>query len=99
MVMSGTFHEELRRNLDASEVPPALAEALVAQRAKLAALEPPASASPGLQAAVRQSVDGAFVSGFRRVMGIAAALALLSSISALLMIGEKRKPPTAAPIS
>jgi threonine/homoserine/homoserine lactone efflux protein len=65
---------------------------VIARRARLAALEPPASAGPDLQAAVRQAVDEAFVSGFREVMGLAAALALLSSLSAFVMIGKGGKP-------
>ncbi len=92
MVMSGTFHAELQRNLAASRIPPTVVQTVIAQRAKLAAIEPPAGASPELQAAVRRAVDEAFVSGFRRVAGLAAVLSLLSGISALLMIGERDKP-------
>ncbi len=88
MVMSGTFSAELERRIAVSNIPPPIAEAVVRQRARLAAIEPPASAGPDIEAAVRGAVDEAFLLGFRRVMGIAAVLALLSALSAWAMIGE-----------
>jgi len=88
MVMSGTFNTTLRQRLDAAAVPAAISEAVTLQRAKLAAIEPPAGASAGLQAAVRRAVDEAFLSGFRRVMWIAAALALMSAVSGWALIGN-----------
>jgi hypothetical protein len=96
MVMSSTFNGELRRDISAANLPPAAAEAVEAQRAKLAAIEPPPGASAGVRTAIRHSVAQAFVSGFRRVMLIAAGLALASAASAWLMIGgdaPPRRPP------
>ena len=92
MVMSGTFNEQLARRLAASNVPPAVARQVIAQRAKLAAIEPPAGAGADQRSAVRQAVETAFVSGFRRTMWIAAALALLSAISSWAMIGNRAEP-------
>jgi EmrB/QacA subfamily drug resistance transporter len=80
MVMSGTFDAELQHRLATANVPAAAAEAVLAQRAKLAAIEPAATLSPDLRPTVRRAVQEAFVSGFRRVMGIAAALALISAL-------------------
>ena len=91
IVMSGTFNTELQRRLAAAAIPAAIGEGVIAQRAKLAAIEPPAAASPNLQAAVRQAVDEAFISGFRRVMWIAAALALMSAVSGYLLLSEKER--------
>jgi predicted MFS family arabinose efflux permease len=88
MVMSGTFNTALQRRLEAAAIPAAIGEAVTAQHAKLAAIEPPAGASAALQAAVRHAVDEAFLSGFRRVMWIAAALALVSAVSGWAMIGN-----------
>jgi EmrB/QacA subfamily drug resistance transporter len=88
MVMFATFNAELRRELAAANVAPVTAEAVIAQRAKLAAIEPPSSVSPDTRLAIRRAVAEAFVSGFRRVMLIAASLALASAISAWLMIGR-----------
>jgi EmrB/QacA subfamily drug resistance transporter len=91
MVMSGTFNAALQRQLDAAAIPSAIGEAVTAQRAKLAAIEPPAGAGTELQAAVRQAVDEAFLSGFRRVMWIAAALALMSAVCGWAMISGARR--------
>jgi EmrB/QacA subfamily drug resistance transporter len=88
MVMSATFDAELRRELTLANVAPATADAVIAQRAQLAAIEPPSGASPDTRLSVHRAVAGAFVSGFRRVMLIAAVLALASAISAWLMIGH-----------
>jgi len=90
IVMSGTFNAELQRRLAAAAVPAAIGEAVTAQVAKLAAIEPPTGASADLQIAVRHAVDEAFLSGFRRVMWIAAALALMSAVSGWAMIGSGR---------
>jgi EmrB/QacA subfamily drug resistance transporter len=89
IVMSGTFNSDLQRQLAAAAVPEPISEAVTAQRAKLAAIELPAQASAELRAAVRHAVDESFLSGFRRVMGIAAALALLSAISGWAMIQDE----------
>jgi len=57
-----------------------------AERVKLGAAEAPASADPGTRQTVEHAVAEAFVDGFRRVMLIAAVLALLSSGVAWLFI-------------
>ena len=87
MVMSGTFDSHLRRDLAAANVSQVTADAVIAQHAKLAAIEPPGSASADTRRAIHRAVDEAFVSGFRRVMLIAASLALASAISAWVLIG------------
>lgn len=85
MVMSHAFNAELHARLAAANVPPAMAERVESQRARLAAIEPPPAASE--RGAIHGAIDAAFVSGFRRVMLIAALLALASAGSAWLMIG------------
>jgi hypothetical protein len=90
MVMSNTFDTQLRLDLVEANVSPAVVEAVGAQQAKLAAIEPPANASADSRLAIRRAVDAAFVSGFRRIMWIAAALALGSAVSAWAMIGAHR---------
>jgi predicted MFS family arabinose efflux permease len=88
IVMFNTFNAGLPRELAAANVAPMTAEAVIAQRAKLAAIEPPASVPADTHLAIRRAIDEAFVSGFRRVMLLAASLALASAISAWLMIGR-----------
>jgi predicted MFS family arabinose efflux permease len=90
IVMSGTFNTDLQRRLAAAAIPAAIGVEVTAQDAKLAAIEPPAGASADLQATVRRAVDEAFLSGFRRVMWIAAALALMSAASGWAVIGPRR---------
>jgi len=92
MLMFSTFNADLRRNLAAANVAPVTAEAVIAQRAKLAAIELPASASADIRITLRRAVAESFVSGFRRVMLLAASLALASAISAWVMIGDGRAP-------
>ena len=87
IVMFSTFNADLPHKLAAANVAPMTAEAVIAQRAKLAAIEPPASLPTDTRLAVRRAIGEAFVSGFRRVMLLAASLALASAISAWLMIG------------
>lgn len=86
IVMSGTFHSRLERNLAAAGLEPALVSTIIGQRAKLAAIEPPPRASAQVRGAIENAVGDAFVAGFRRVMLIAVALALASAFSAWRMI-------------
>ncbi|HUG21556.1 hypothetical protein [Piscinibacter sp.] len=57
-------------------MPPDLAAAVQAQRAKLAAVELPAHVGEAAAAAVRRAVGEAFVAGFRWIMVASAVLAL-----------------------
>jgi len=97
MVIAHTFNVELHRHLLAANVSPAIAETVESQRAKLAAIEPPPSASPAMRASIQRAVAAAFVSGFRRVMLIAALLALASAAGAWLMIGGRHGAPAGKP--
>jgi EmrB/QacA subfamily drug resistance transporter len=88
LVMSGTFASRLRDDLGEANMSQPTAEAVMTQHAKLAAIDAPANTGADTRRAIHRAVDEAFVSGFRRVMLIAAALALLSAISARVMIGR-----------
>lgn len=99
MVMSYTFNVELHGRLSLANLPPAISETVESQRAKLAAVEPAPTLSPDIRASIQHAVAGAFVSGFRRVMSIAALLALASATSAWLMIGGRNVTRTAMPSS
>lgn len=68
----------------------AQAEAAVyAQRNDLAAIEPPAELGAPQQEAVRRVVDSAYVTGFRVVMAVSAALAVLSALIAWWLVEGK----------
>src|ERR1043165_312618 len=87
IVMLHTFNERLDRNLSALEVAPAVRQSLEGERTKLAGAELPDDLNPPLREGLKRAVDEAFVSGFRRVMVVAFVLALLSALSAWLIIG------------
>ncbi len=85
------FDAALDRRLAPLHLAPDLLRAIDAQRIRLGALEPPATASAAQQAAIRHAVAEAFVAGFRAVAWTAAALAAGSSaIAAWTMRGSRR---------
>jgi EmrB/QacA subfamily drug resistance transporter len=98
MAMAFTFNAGLHRGLQAANVPSAIAADVDSQRAKLAAIEPPA-ASADVRASIERVVAQSFVSGFRLVMTIAAALALAGAVAAWLLIGARRAPSAPSRIS
>lgn len=61
---------------------------LDAQRSQLAGAKLPAGVDAAAGAALRQTVNASFVSGFRWVMLICAGLALMSALSAWVLIGR-----------
>jgi hypothetical protein len=69
---------------------------LEAQRSQLAGAKLPAGVDATAAAALRQTVNASFVSGFRWVMLICAGLALMSALSAWVLIGRG---PRAVPAS
>ncbi|HSS71454.1 MAG TPA: MFS transporter [Casimicrobiaceae bacterium] len=92
MAMALTFNTELHRGLQTADVPTDIVTSVESQRARLASLEPPARASAEVRASIEHVVAQAFVSGFRLVMWIAAALALASAVTAWLFIGREAPP-------
>ncbi|HTD20721.1 MAG TPA: MFS transporter, partial [Ktedonobacteraceae bacterium] len=69
---------------------PALSQSIDAQHTRLAGIQIP-STSSATHAAIKGSIDEAFLSGFRLVSLICAGLALASSLIAGLLI-EGKKP-------
>jgi len=90
IVMLQSFNHALDVKVSALNVPASAWESLKNERDKLAAADlsqrPPEIRIP-LQEAIAQS----FVSGFRRVMLIGAALAATSALTALVLISAKLK--------
>ncbi len=85
------FNIGLDNRLATLEIPTEARQSLDGERIKLAALEIPPGISNELKAALQHAVAESFVTSFRWVMFIAAALALASAFSALLTIEGKRK--------
>lgn len=86
ILMLGLFERGLERRLSGLDLPPPARQAIAGQRERLAALEIPAGLGGPARAQARSAVDRAFLDGFRGVMGTAAGLALLASLSAAWLI-------------
>jgi EmrB/QacA subfamily drug resistance transporter len=93
IVMLHAFNSYLDRRLTALNPSPEVKQALDNQRAKLAGAELPQNLDSALVAELKQAIDEAFVHGFRYVMAVAIALAVMSALSAWLIIeGEPKRP-------
>lgn len=82
IVMLRAFSHHLNEELGALPLPAEAKATVTERRTDLANLQPPASLSAEQAAAVERGVDEAFVSGFRLVAYVTAALALASAIIA-----------------
>jgi EmrB/QacA subfamily drug resistance transporter len=86
LIMFHVFDACLTRRLDQIELPTEIRRVLDTERTRLAAVEIPRTASENTRAVIRQAVNECFVLGFRRVMLVGSALALMSSLAAWLLI-------------
>lgn len=93
IVMLHAFNHELDRRLTTLALAPEVKQALSGERDKLAGAELPAEPGSPSREMLKAAIDGAFVSGFRRVMIVAAILALVSALSARLLIEGKAATP------
>src|SRR3984893_9226164 len=87
IVMLQLFKHELDRRLVEVKMPAPLAQSLKAQSTKLAAITLPEEQDPETRQLIRRAVDESFVSGFRVIMAIGAALAVAGAGTALTLIG------------
>ncbi len=88
-LLAWAFDAALSDRLAHIEVTPDVLASLQAQRHKLAGLTLPAGIDEATASALRRMVGESFVAGFRWVMALCAALALLSALSAWLLIDGK----------
>ena len=86
--MVKVFASELNHSLAHLSLPPAILTELHADEIKLAGLQVPPGLDPNDQSAIKESVNEAFVFGFRIVMLACAGLSLASSAVAWLTIGN-----------
>jgi EmrB/QacA subfamily drug resistance transporter len=84
-VLTGVFQSALDRRLDNLALAPAVRQEIEAHRSALAADET-------RDARGRQAIQEAFVAGYRRVLWLAAGLALISSLSAAVLIVRRSEP-------
>jgi hypothetical protein len=82
LVLSSVFDRVLDQRLQNLRVPAEVREGIDSQRSKLAAIETPHTGA-------RQAIAESFVTGYRVVLWIAAALALGSSLSAAVLVRDK----------
>ncbi len=91
-VMAWAFQGALDEGLNAAGLPDELIRQVQAQRSRLAAVELPSATDPTSAAAIQRAVADAFVTGFRWVMGLSAALAAASALAAALLISARSRP-------
>lgn len=86
IVMLQSFRHSMDERLGALPLSPPARGALSTQFNKLAGVEIPKELSPVLRQGVAGAIGQSFVSGFRLVMGLGAALAAASAVCALVLI-------------
>jgi len=86
VVMLYVFTTNLDRRLTAANVSAPAAQSVQTQSTKLAAIDIPKNIDFETQQIIRRAIDESFVSGFRFVMAIGAALAAASAVTALISI-------------
>jgi EmrB/QacA subfamily drug resistance transporter len=87
VLVATAFDRSLSDRLN--EIPnlsPTVREAVEAQRADLAAAQPPADANPDTAAAITAAIDSAFITGFRLAMITGAVMTLASALVAWKMV-------------
>jgi hypothetical protein len=92
VVMTGVFAGKFNANLQPLDLPPEARAALLAQTSRLATISIPEQLNDETKLAVRHAIEDSFISGFRVVILIASALALMSALFALLLIEGRTRP-------
>jgi EmrB/QacA subfamily drug resistance transporter len=91
ILMLATFNRAFEQQVTQIDVSAETRSQLLEEKSSLAAVKIPDNVSGETQAAVRQAVAVSFVSGFRLVCYVSAALALLSALAAWLLIEGRKK--------
>ncbi len=91
VVMLHVFKTRLDHRLSSANLPASVAQSLQSQSIKLAAIDIPENVNSETHQLIRRAVDESFVSGFRWVIVIGAALAVASAVTALFWIGAMRR--------
>jgi EmrB/QacA subfamily drug resistance transporter len=90
IVLTWAFNATLSDELARVRAPTKLVSDLMSQRAKLAGMVIPNGYSASTTSGLKYAIGVSFVAGFRWVMLVSAALALLSAMSAWVLIKGKR---------
>lgn len=94
IVALGTFAASLDSSLNALTLPSGVHAALIAQQNKLVGIDIPAGLSSAAHASIQHAISGSFVTSFRNIMLIGAALAVASALCSFLLIEGKPKKAT-----
>jgi predicted MFS family arabinose efflux permease len=94
IVMVRAFSLYLDRSLAHLSLSTQILGEIQSNETSLAAMQPPDGLGSKIRINVSQSIEEAFVFGFRIVMGLCAALALASSLIAWLMIPDRSESPS-----
>jgi EmrB/QacA subfamily drug resistance transporter len=86
-VFVASFGASFQARLEPLGLPPDAMQPLVAQQNRLAAVEIPAGLDEPTQRAVRHAVEESFVVSFHLIMFLGAGFAVLSALTAAIMIG------------
>jgi EmrB/QacA subfamily drug resistance transporter len=92
IVVLAVFSNSLASQLPLLHVPAAIQHAIIIQENKLVGIDIPAGLSISTHVAVQQAISASFITSFRVIMLISAALAVCSSLSSLLLIEGKQQP-------
>jgi EmrB/QacA subfamily drug resistance transporter len=87
VVMLHMFKSNLDRRLIAANLPPSIVQSVQTQSIRLAAIDVAQNLNPETQQLIRRAIDESFISGFRWLMLIGAALSAASAVTALFWIG------------
>jgi hypothetical protein len=96
VVLRGQFERVLDRHLSAMSLAPDVAAAVEMQRGKLMGADLSAIGGEALRSSLRRAFEAAYVSGFRALMIVSAALAGLSALAALVLIDRPPQEPDAS---
>ena len=89
-LLNGVFQAALSQKLDRLALAPGARANIEGQRSKLAAIETN-------DAPTRQAVEESFVAGYRAILWVAAALAIVSSLSAALLVSNEKRSSAVRP--
>lgn len=92
LVMTGVFARNFNASLQSLGLPAETRAALEAQTSRLATITIPDELKDETKQAVKRAAEESFVSGFRFVILVAAALALVSAFFAWLLIEGRARP-------
>ena len=91
VLLAVVFANRIDTSLRELHLAPEVADAVFAQRDRLAGIEVPRTVDPQTAAAITHAIRAAYVAGFREVMILSAALAFLSALAAAVLIDRRAR--------